>query len=324
MGVQYDAGRQKFVVRWREQGRQRTRRFATEDEAAAFDATINRNGRGRLPELDRLPEPRQRDARLRGDGIYAYKTGHGVRWRFNFRQSDGTLSTRRGFTSRAAAATARRRVLEEIRRGELVVVRESFETFWHRVLRDKKPFMTSGSHQDFATHGRKPLLPYFGQDKLSAIDEDRVRDWLETMVDLVEAGVLAPKTVDNARTYLSVVLEEAVQRGLVARNPCARVPQLPVDPCEIDYLRLGEINRYLDACADHYRALAEFLIGSGTRVSEGVNARWDDLDLERGAVRIYRQRARTGSGTARTKGRRFRGVQIGPRLCATLEQLKRE
>jgi hypothetical protein len=52
MGVQYDAGRRKFVVRWREDGWQCTRRFATDDEATAFDASIQRNGRGRPPARD--------------------------------------------------------------------------------------------------------------------------------------------------------------------------------------------------------------------------------------------------------------------------------
>jgi hypothetical protein len=63
------------------------------------------------------------------------------------------------------------------------------------------------------------------------------------MVDRVDAGELAPRTVNNARTYLSVVLEEAVQRGLISRNPCVRVPQLPVDAGETDYLRLAVAGR---------------------------------------------------------------------------------
>jgi integrase len=333
LGVHYDPSRRKYVVRWRDGDRRRTRRFDAEAEAVAFARALATPDRDRPPSAGIELAPQSVDdaaaaldrARAgRRDAIYAYPTAEGTRWRFLFRQSNGMLSSRRGFTSRTAAATARRRLLEEIRRGEVRVSRESFETFWHRVLRDKKPFITAGSYEDFATHGRKRLLPFFGQDPLSVIDEERVRDWLETMVDLVDAGDLSPKTVNNARTYLSVVLQEAVQRGLIARNPCARVHQLPVELGEIDYLRLSEIDAYLDACADHYRALAAFLIGSGARVSEGVHVRWDDLDLERGAVRIYRQRARTGSGTARTKGKRFRGVQIGPRLCTTLERLARE
>jgi integrase len=181
--------------------------------------------------------------------------------------------------------------------------------------------MTAGSHQDLATRGRKRLLPFFGGDPLSKIDEDRVREWLEPMIELVEAGELAAKTVNNARTWLSVALNEAVRRGLLARNPCANVPALPIEPGEIEYLRLSEVEPYLDACAGHYVALAKFLIGTGARVSEAVATRWPDLELEAGVVRIYRQRSRDSSATRVTKGKRFRSVQIGPRLCETLRTL---
>jgi hypothetical protein len=34
--VQYDPARRKYVVRWRENGRQRTARFDTAEEAEAF------------------------------------------------------------------------------------------------------------------------------------------------------------------------------------------------------------------------------------------------------------------------------------------------
>ena len=55
---------------------------------------------------------------------------------------------------------------------------------------ERRPYMTSGSHQDLTTQGRKRLLPFFGADPLSKVDEERVREWLATMVELVEAGEL--------------------------------------------------------------------------------------------------------------------------------------
>lgn len=109
-----------------------------------------------------------------------------------------------------------------------------------------------------------------------------------------------------------------MRRGLIPRNPCAYVPAPPLERGEIEYLRLAEIQPYIDGCGAHYRALAEFLIGTGTRVSEAVATRWPDLDLEQGVVRIYRQRSRTAEGTTVTKDKRFRSIQIGPRLAHTL------
>ena len=130
-----------------------------------------------------------------------------------FRQSDGALSSRRGFTSRRAAATARRRLVESIDRGEVKVARETFGMFWARLLQERRPYLTAGSFVDFQTHGRKRLLPTLGDVPLAGMDEDRVRGWLAAMAESVEAGEISAKTVNNARTCLSVALNEAARRG---------------------------------------------------------------------------------------------------------------
>jgi integrase len=323
VSVHYEQHRDKYVVRWREDGRQRARRFSSEAEADEFDALVNPDGRGAQRRRRSRASVVARVSRIdaeqdRRDGVYPYPTKGGVRWRFVYRQSDGSLSSRRGFTSRTAAATARRKLVESVERGEITVCRETFGAFWERFVAARRPYMTAGSHLDLVTHGRKRLVPILGTDPLAKLDEERVRAWLATMVELVEAGELAPKTVNDARTCLSVALNEAVRRGLVPRNPCDHVPALPLEHGEIEYLRLAEIQPYVEACAEHYAALAEFLVGTGARVSEAVATRWPDLDLDQGVVRIYRQRARESDGTRVTKGKRFRSVQIGPRLDDTL------
>ena len=142
MSVQYDPTRAKFVVRWREDGKQRGRRFSSESEARAFDARVNptalggqRGTNGRAAALKRVA---RLDAEREGrDGVYPYATNRGVRWRIVFRQSDGTLSSRRGFTSPTSAAAARRRLQESVDRGEVKVSREDFATFWTRLLADQ-------------------------------------------------------------------------------------------------------------------------------------------------------------------------------------------
>jgi integrase len=97
-----------------------------------------------------------------------------------------------------------------------------------------------------------------------------------------------------------------------------------VHDVEKDYLRLAEIGRYLDGCSAHNRPLAEFLIATGARISEALDVRWRDIDGEVRAIRIYRQRDRTASGSARTKGRRFRSVAIGPSLIDRLRNLREQ
>jgi hypothetical protein len=155
VSIHFDASRGRFVVRWKQDGRRRIRRFASEADAIAFDASL----RGPVRRAAIADSVSSAPA---GDGVYAYETRAGTRYRFVFRQSDGALSTRRGFTSQRAAATARRRLVESIERGEVKVARETFESFWLRVLEEKRPYMTDGSAEDFEAHGRKRLLPSLG------------------------------------------------------------------------------------------------------------------------------------------------------------------
>jgi hypothetical protein len=56
-------------------------------------------------------------------------------------------------------------------------------------------------------------LPWFGALRLTAIDEDRVRDWLTETAELAVDGELSSKTVNNARTCLSMTLGEASAGG---------------------------------------------------------------------------------------------------------------
>src|SRR3954471_54599 len=144
MSVHYDPDRRRWIVRWRAAGRHRAKNFRVEAEARAFDASL------------RPPAPKAAPV---GDGVYPYSTREGIRFRFTFRQSDGSVSTRRGFTSRRAAVIARRHMIESIERGEVKVARVTFGEFWSELLEERRPYLTAGAYVDTEIHGRKRLLP---------------------------------------------------------------------------------------------------------------------------------------------------------------------
>lgn len=89
MSLGYEPARDRHRVRWRENGKQRSRRFSTRDEAEAFEASL-------APAVDERPPPAPPEPPS-GGGVYRYETTEGTRWRFVYRQSDGRLTTRRGF-----------------------------------------------------------------------------------------------------------------------------------------------------------------------------------------------------------------------------------
>jgi integrase len=294
MSVQFDPLRERYVVRWYEDGRHRTRRFIDRDDATTFERSVT-----------------DRDTGASGDGVYRYRTRTAILWRFVFRRADGRLSSRRGFPTRAAAVAARQALLETIRHSDGSQEPERFDAFFQRLLSEKRAYLTAGAFEDLAAHGRKRLVPYFGDHDLAWIDEQSVRDWLGLMQADVRRGRLSAKTVNNARTWLTLVLSEAVRRGHMLRNPCKMVPPIPHVAPEIDYLHIVEIEDYLAACSEPYRPLAMLLIGTGAQISEALALTWPDVDLGRQVIQIHRQRSRTGDGVAPTKGKRSRSVHIG-------------
>jgi integrase len=111
----------------------------------------------------------------------------------------------------------------------------------------------------------------------------------------------------------------------VMRNPARSSPgareRIKLPAPHRDYLRVDEIPRYLDACEDIYRPLAETLIATGLRISEALALTWDDVDLDSRTIRVLRSRKAEGRGS--TKGDRFRAVDFGPRLERVMHALPR-
>jgi hypothetical protein len=196
-------------------------------------------------------------------------------------RSDGTQTTKRGFASERAARDARRRLIEQIERGEVRHTAQTFGGYWEQWLHRRRPYLEPGTWSGYEAAGRKRLLPAFGGMPLGELSVDVVRAFVSNLADEVEAGEMAAKTVNNALGTLVVCLHAAVEDGVLGVNPALRVQRLPPAHIEREYLRLDEIPRYVDACSEVYRPLAELLIGSGLRISEALALRIRDLELEK-------------------------------------------
>jgi hypothetical protein len=102
--------------------------FSHRDEAVAFDSALKASkesdvSRSAAPGVDRIvARLEQLETQLAAgaghEGVYAYETRQGTRWRFVFRDADGRLSSRRGFPSADEAAAARRERIGASRAGE--------------------------------------------------------------------------------------------------------------------------------------------------------------------------------------------------------------
>lgn len=257
-------------------------------------------------------------------GVYATSDG---KWRATWRTSNGRQQMKRGFESAIAAHKYRTKMLVKADEGELVAGPGTFAEFFDRWLRGRKPYLEDRTWSGYETVGRLQLKPFFGAKKLTKIDRDDVREFTAQLVD---ADGLKPKTINNCLTILHAAFEDAVDDGLLAKNPArgrkgakGRGIKLPYEKPEMDFLRLYEIPTYIAAAPDEYRVIAELLIGTGMRCSEVCALRVRHVDFDRGHVLVARQRK--GDGEGGTKGDKIDRVEIGDRLVGILrDHLARE
>jgi len=200
-------------VRWRDNtGRQRAKRFREESAARAFDESIRE-----LPTGERA-----RGRHGQAGGVYPYATRSGTRWRYVVRRSDGSMTSKRGFTSEAAARDARRRMVEQVVRREVVHTKRTFGDFWARWLERRKPYLETGTYGAYERDGRLRLLPALAEVPLGRLDVERVRELMETWTEAMEAGEHAAKTVNNTSRAARECRERPATRVCPSRG-CNRL-----------------------------------------------------------------------------------------------------
>ena len=124
-----------------------------------------------------------------------------------------------------------------------------------------------------------------GAIRLDRLDREDVAGWLDS---LASGGHFSCRSVEICRTVLKAALTDAVDEGLIPRNPAARVPlpkqvAKPARVKEVDVWSEAQVERFLAATADHRWAIG-FRLGVlyGLRRSELLALRWDDVGWEAG------------------------------------------
>ncbi len=279
---------------------------------------------------------RYRNLLARGSVIYFERVVRGRRIRISTKTSDwdeaagfrDLYEKRKGIADRAVP----------------IVALPRFEVFSARYLEEDTSHLAKSTRRDRDSYLRPegPLLGFFGDFALDAIDPPQIRAW---WIEEVERAGRSAKTGRCYLDVLSAVLGFAADLGLIERNPvplfretlrrrsrtqqgrAARNASARITPIEDprDLRRLVEAAHVEGPAAS---VLVLLLLDGGLRLGEALGLpwgaiSWGDHDLDpRRALRIVQSRAR-GGPVGPTKTGRDRTVALSLRLRRALRALYR-
>ena len=131
---------------------------------------------------------------------------------------------------------------------------------------------------------RTKLLPALGHVRLSAVTSSAVQD----VVDRLVADGHSASTVRNAVLPLRAIYRRALSRSEVFTNPTVGLSLPAVRGRRDRMARPAEAHALLEALPEGDRAVWASALYAGLRCGELQALRWQDVDFERGLIRVER------------------------------------
>jgi integrase len=129
------------------------------------------------------------------------------------------------------------------------------------------------------------FLDFAGNLPLSQISEHLVGKYLMTRP--------SNYNYNFHRKDLGALFRWAVDRGLMAVNPCLKIDPLPVEPGDLIHITEEEWNRFLLAAGSERPFFLTIFYTLG-RVGEILRLKWSDLDWEREEIRLWTRKRKGG------------------------------
>lgn len=175
------------------------------------------------------------------------------------------------------------------------------------------------------------IVPFIGRDKLSKLNVPSIR----AFEDRLQIEGRSPGLVKKVLVALGMLLAEAQERGLVARNAVRDIRSRRAGRPDRHKLKLrvgvdipspDEIRALFKATEDRrfakWRPLIVTAALTGMRASELRGLRWEDVDFERSQIHIRQRADRFGAiGSPKSQASR-RIIPMTPMVANTLREWK--
>lgn len=158
-----------------------------------------------------------------------------------------------------------------------------------------KPSVRQWTYTGYEVHVRLHIKPILGAIRIDDLTPLDVQRWMNRKA---EKG-LAPKSIRYMRGTLRAALNQAIRWGMVSQNVAMLVEPPRVPRPEIRPFDPEEARRFLTSIkGDRLEALYTVALALGLRQGEALGLRWNDVDLERGQIRVAHQLQRVSGRLA--------------------------
>ncbi len=181
-----------------------------------------------------------------------------------------------------------------------------FEDFAKEYLEYAKTNKRSWSRDESSL---KRLLPFFKDMLLSKIAVRHIEEYKRMRLDKVKTG-----TINRELASLKHMFTIAEKLGKFDdKNPVKQVKFFQERQFVMKILDREEINRLIDAAADHLKPILIIAVSTGMRKGEIFNLRWSDIDFVDHYIHIKK-----------TKSNVMRKVPMNAVVAATLKNMERK
>ena len=179
--------------------------------------------------------------------------------------------------------------------------------------------ISDGTRRDYQSTVRRA----FGEHSIGTLHLDYItRQVVEKWIRWYEGKGLSAKTVEQARSLLAQIMQAAVDRDLIDKNPVRGVRSVKGTSEQMTFLTPAEFTILAAHCPREALPLVSMLYGTGMRWGEATALVWGDLDLEAtpATARIWRtwKRGKRGYELGTTKTRRSQRTVALPREIVDL------
>lgn len=244
-----------------------------------------------------------------------------------------------GFRTRKEAEQARDDARARLTRGTFVEpTKLTVAIYLEQWLTITRQRVRPGTYASYELHVRRYIVPRVGWARLQELTTTQVKTMY---AELAESGAerrtggLSEKTVHNIHVTLRKALGDAVDDGLIFRNPAARAHRAPTERPEIDVWDSEQLRAFLDHVREsglprirlhalrHSHATSEFE-GRGAHGGRKPAARAREGVDHRGPLPArapgHGRRGRGADGGVDRRGPRV-STRVGVRHCADCSRL---